>query len=285
MREISDPLSWSACFLAFMVVKEDHKETRDLAAYGMLILHLARKHTGSGWLVYDHQFRQHQAAGANLPRANISSSLMAATVLSRAGSGPGHSCSLCLAADHTQDDCALAPLKSHSTHSPHSALQPNYSSRQSCRLAPYSSSDNICRRFNRGYCGSSNCRYDHVCSECYKQGHPESQCSESKAKARARPDDAKVGGPHRSTFPLGEVNDLLHNSVTYDTVHPAQLYSQPIVHVIISSYSLLYHLTTAATMKTMSSMTHLITYFTPAATLKDLFVKVRVPSRSPSPSP
>ena len=203
MREISDPLSWSACFLAFMAAKVDHKETRDLAAYGMLILHLARKHTGSGWLVYDRQFRQHQAAGANLPWADISPSLMAATVLSQAGSGPGRSCSLCLAADHAREDCALAPLESHSTHSPHSAVRPNHSSRQSRRLALYSSSDNICRRFNRGYCGSSNCRYDHVCSGCFKQGHPESQCSESKAKARARPNDAKVGGPPQKHFSTG----------------------------------------------------------------------------------
>ena len=48
MQEIPDPLSWSACFLAFIAAKVDQKETRDLAAYGMLILHLARKHTGSG---------------------------------------------------------------------------------------------------------------------------------------------------------------------------------------------------------------------------------------------
>ena len=113
--------------------------------------------------------------------------------------------------------------------------------------------------------------------------------SPSALRARQKPGPAltmpKWEVLHRNTFPLGEVNDLLHNSGTYDTVHPARLYSQPIVHVILSSYSLLYHLTTAATMNTMSNMTHLITYLTPAATLKDPFVKVGVPSRSPSPSP
>ena len=111
MQEISDPLSWSACFLVFMAAKVDHQEPRDLAAYGILILQLALKHSGSGWLVYDCQYRQHQAAGANLPWSDVSPSLMAATVLSQASGDQGRSCSLCLAADHSREDCALAALE------------------------------------------------------------------------------------------------------------------------------------------------------------------------------
>ena len=78
--EISDPLSWASCFLAFMAARVDHQETRELAAYGSIVLQLARKHAGGGWLAYDRQYRQHQAAGANLSWTDISPSLMAATV-------------------------------------------------------------------------------------------------------------------------------------------------------------------------------------------------------------
>ena len=60
LREVSDPLTWVSCFLAFMAAKTDHEETRRLAAYGMIILQLVRKHGGSGWLLYDKQFRLQQ---------------------------------------------------------------------------------------------------------------------------------------------------------------------------------------------------------------------------------
>lgn len=47
MREVQDPLTWVFCFLAFLAAKaEDRESTRDLAAYGMLVIHLARKHPG-----------------------------------------------------------------------------------------------------------------------------------------------------------------------------------------------------------------------------------------------
>ena len=111
LREITDPLSWASCFLAFMASRVDNQETRDLAAYGLIVLQLSRKHAGEGWLAYDRQFRQHQAAGANLPWADISPSLMAATVLGQAAEGGGRTCPLCLASDHAKQDCALASLE------------------------------------------------------------------------------------------------------------------------------------------------------------------------------
>lgn len=43
LREITDPLTWVSCFLAFMAACTPHKDTRDLAAYGMVILQLAKK--------------------------------------------------------------------------------------------------------------------------------------------------------------------------------------------------------------------------------------------------
>ena len=188
-----------------------------MAAYGMIILQLARKHIGTGWLVYDRQFRQHQAAGANLPWSDLSPSLMVATVLSQASGCQGRSCSLCLAADHLREDCALAALEPSSSSGQHSRTY--YSGRQSRRPAPYGTTDNICRRFNRGYCGSSPCRYDHVCSGCYKPGHPESQCLEGKAKFKTCPSDAKAGGPSQKHLPLwarlSEAPSVLLNIITH----------------------------------------------------------------------
>lgn len=81
LREVSHPLTWVACFLAFMATEVNHPETRELAAYGMLVLQLAQKHWGSGWLFYDKQFCQHKAAGAPLPWPDVS--LMEATVLGK----------------------------------------------------------------------------------------------------------------------------------------------------------------------------------------------------------
>ena len=38
MGEVTDPLTWVSCFLAFMAAKTDQEETHKLAAYGMIIL-------------------------------------------------------------------------------------------------------------------------------------------------------------------------------------------------------------------------------------------------------
>ena len=108
MRE---PLTWASCFLAYMAAKTQHEQTRHLAAYGMIILQPVRKHSRSGWLLYDRQFHLQQAAGACLPWVEINPSLLAVTVLNQPSERFHHSCHLCLAADHTREDCALASLE------------------------------------------------------------------------------------------------------------------------------------------------------------------------------
>ena len=55
---VQDPLSWVSCSLAFVAAKVDSKETREMAVYGQITIHLARKHGGKGWLSYDHLFHQ-----------------------------------------------------------------------------------------------------------------------------------------------------------------------------------------------------------------------------------
>ena len=195
LREISDPLTWASCFLAFMATSLELQEARDLAAYGMIVLQLARKHSGMGWLLYDRQFRQHRAAGAPMPWTDINPSLLAATVLGQSGDGSGRSCPLCLAADHSKDECALgsgeqpkfgpSPPPFQHTLPPSRSLQ---------RPAPYTAGDNICRRFNRGWCSRPTCRFEHICSGCSKPGHGEVQCPDAKARTKFRAGDTRSAG-------------------------------------------------------------------------------------------
>lgn len=203
MREVSDPLTWASCFLAFLAAKIDHEETRRLAAYAMIILQLARKHGGSGWLLYDRQFRLQQAAGAGLSWADINPSLLAATVLGQPGERTPRACSLCLAADHSREDCALASLEAHRPPFPVPANRPQLPARQSRRPLPYRLAGQ-CYRFNAGNCNSSNCRFEHRCAACSSPNHPEISCPEVKGRPRGRQADAKSSPTSPRTSPAAE---------------------------------------------------------------------------------
>ena len=109
LRDITDPFLWIHCFLLFMAIKLLDPLTRQLFAYAITNIDLARKHPGPGYLMYNIRFRQQMNAGAPLKWEELNPSLVAATVLS-ARMGEGQLCSLCISADHTSGDCALAPL-------------------------------------------------------------------------------------------------------------------------------------------------------------------------------
>ena len=195
LREVSDPLTWVSCFLAFMAAKTDHEETRCLAAYGMIVLQLVRKHDGSGWLLYDKQFRLQQAAGACFPWVEINPSLPAVTVLGQATNRVCRPCNLCLAPDHTREDCALASLEhqrpSQLLSAPH---PPPHSLRSTQRPVPYRTTG-LCYRFNsHGGCHSSSCRFDHICSGCFLPGHSEASCPEAKSCPRGHQCEMRPSG-------------------------------------------------------------------------------------------
>ena len=77
-REIKDITTWVHCFMSFVAAKVDSEETRQLMAYGQIIIMLATKHGGLGWHFYDAHFSQLVSAGQHLPWAEINPSMMLA---------------------------------------------------------------------------------------------------------------------------------------------------------------------------------------------------------------
>ena len=91
LREVTDLPAWASCFLLFMATRIDHQETRELTAYGSIVLQLATKHPGGGGRCsYDREFCHQKAASATLPWAELNPSLMAATVLGQGSVGHAH---------------------------------------------------------------------------------------------------------------------------------------------------------------------------------------------------
>ena len=176
LREVQDPLTWIHCFLLYVAARVPHQETRDLLTYGVLIINLARQHAGRGWLAYDNKFRLQKAAGSMAPWTEINASLMALTVLANVGHQTSdRACTICYSTDHNKSECALKDLNSKKELAQDSPQPPTRNRR------------NICRRFNRGTCVNSSCRYDHTCNSCFSQGHSALECPKGRAKASAPP--------------------------------------------------------------------------------------------------
>ena len=175
--EIQDPLTWAFCFLSFMGVKVDHPETRELAAYGQLIIHLSRKHSGRGWLLYDTLFRQQKAVGRIAPWSELSSSIVSSTVLET------KSCNLCFSSDHISAECAMRFLESQSERSQGSGgRSTSHPENRPAHYKPYS--PGVCRRFNRGtYCSAASCKFEHICNICFTQGHNALDCPKERRKS------------------------------------------------------------------------------------------------------
>ena len=183
MRNISTPLQWIYCMLTYIAVRCPDEATRDRITYARLILHLAQKHGGQGWLEYDHTFRAQAASDPTLKWNAINSSLMASSVLNAANAGTY--CHHCREVDHRPQDCALLAidpsLESSARTRDRRAYVPPGPTRQRpfVRPSPYDSTVEICRRFNRGLCPETvTCKFRHICSvsDCKKPGHGAYAC-------------------------------------------------------------------------------------------------------------
>ena len=113
LREIKNPLTWVYCFLSFIAAKTDFSATRELVAYAQIVVQLARKHGGVGWLAYDQHFRQQLAGGSGAMWNDINNSLMSATVLAPSSDDLQKRtiCSMCRGDDHSASECALRAIQ------------------------------------------------------------------------------------------------------------------------------------------------------------------------------
>ena len=50
LRELEDPLTWAFYFLAFLAVSVNDRKAKELAAYSQIVIQLAQRHGGRGWL-------------------------------------------------------------------------------------------------------------------------------------------------------------------------------------------------------------------------------------------
>ena len=193
MRDISSASQWALCWMMYAGIQCRDARIRDMMAHGCIVLQLAHRHGGSGWLEYDRIFRQQAASDHSMPWNILNPSLMAATVLSTS-TGVGMTCPHCQASDHRAEECALLSidpyLEPHAVHRPPRSQQGLVYSRATprSRYSPYPPppqfpnphSSDPCRRHNRGACPDSaaTCRFRHVCStpECLSPGHTVGSC-------------------------------------------------------------------------------------------------------------
>ena len=190
MRESNNSLNRVYCFLSFIAARTDCKATHNLVAYAQIVIQLAHKHGGSGWLVYDQHFRQQLVGAADLVWNNINNSLMSATVFAPLPDDLSGSsrmvCQLCQGNDYSIHECALYSLHGPSPQSQHTAYPTRFKSRPS----PFRGWESFCRNFNKGLCPQepSGCKYDHICILCNRAGHGAKDCNdrpggEGKSKA------------------------------------------------------------------------------------------------------
>ena len=98
-HEVSSLSSWTFCFLAYVAIRAQDPETRDMLAYAQLLICEAQHHGGSGWLDYDQVFRQPTAIDPSLQGNTLHPGIQAAIMV---GSMPcsGTFCTLCRGSDH-----------------------------------------------------------------------------------------------------------------------------------------------------------------------------------------
>ena len=172
--------------LSFLAVKVPHPEARQIIAYMQIVIDLARKHPGPGWLSYDALFRQQMNAGGSSRWNELNTSLMAATVLSTRGGENGKLCQNCMATDHVQANCSLLSLDSNLANARQVSGPTRNQPRRPFQSAPYPSqrapAGEPCRRFNWGICFIRPCKYEHTCNACFRGNHPAIEC-------RSRPED------------------------------------------------------------------------------------------------
>ncbi len=176
-REVPDILSWLHSFsmYAAIVAEKWPGKARQLWAYQAIMVNEARRCGGRGWSLYDAAFRQQIANYDMVDFSKINQSLYSTTFL--AYGNRGQCCQMCMASDHTQDECALAQAKNVSRGRP-LLLEPGT---RETRLKRWDGRRERgrtrlpCFAWNDGRCIHPHCKFDHICSRCFGN-HKKSAC-------------------------------------------------------------------------------------------------------------
>ena len=153
VKQISSIEEWVMCFnsfLAIMAMKHPGK-IKELLAYSSVIEKASKEFEGLPWLEYDLRFRKEVAVNQSKSWAVIDASAW----------------TLCF---------ANANPKVEKARSTASMAQRNESHFQPYKMPP------ICRNYNNNKCEWAMCQFRHVCANCEKPNHIDSQCPEPPRK-------------------------------------------------------------------------------------------------------
>ena len=184
VTDISQWLERYSIMSAIISSRFPHKAP-ELFAYQALIVRAERNYESNRWVSYDRQFRREALACKDL-----NWSVPDARLYNEAFTGRAHSiarCTFCLQDDHPSNDCPRNPNRSLLGWLQDTALWPAFPrpSHPSMAHPAPGTSQGICRRFNRGRCNSTQCRYFHACQEC-RGPHPWSECPRNPSKPAGR---------------------------------------------------------------------------------------------------
>ncbi|KAK3753047.1 hypothetical protein QZH41_010019 [Actinostola sp. cb2023] len=142
---ITEIEQWTTAFTVYMSVFTVKYPLRaqELLQYVTLVRYAARVHTGMGWAIYDHKFRQKSGLDKSVLWSTIDQHLWL-TIFT-------------VAPSVLREEYPLFKQ------GPHSSV-------------PSGGVKGTCHKFNRtGFCDKSSCQYRHTCSKC-GGSHPECEC-------------------------------------------------------------------------------------------------------------
>ena len=171
-REVPDVLSWASCFGVYMaVLTAKHPEmVKQLFAYHTMMLREAHRCGGSGWQTYDSYFRQQVAGNPTADWSWLNTALYAVTFLSQSNKS-GTNCTLCMASDHTSQECAITLHQPRQMLPAKRSLSGSADSEKDKRRAVTP----CCFALNQGECRYPRCKYRHTCLHC-SGDHPMTKC-------------------------------------------------------------------------------------------------------------
>ena len=161
----------------------------ELWAYLATIVKAEKNYEGQRWVTYDRQYRRDALARKDLNWLVTNSRLYNESFTGRTKSI--ERCTYCLQDDHSGAYCPKNPNRPIFGWLPGLAPWPNPIPSTWPAQTPLPSSatrtpsQEICRRFNEGQCRQPQCRYHHICSNCFGP-HTVLACPQRPTYAAAR---------------------------------------------------------------------------------------------------